>query len=94
MVEQSWETSPEVVMDNPLGGISRRWDKIKETHQRLFNGANRVEVEFWDYTIIGDEDFFVAIGRERGSLTNAGGTIELRIRTSRFWPLGIASRLR
>lgn len=38
-------------MDNPLGDIRRGRGKIKETYQRLFNGANRAEVEFWDYTM-------------------------------------------
>jgi ketosteroid isomerase-like protein len=86
MVESNWETSTEVVMDNPLGGISRGWEQIRATYERLFGGTNNVEVEFWDYTIIGgDDDVFLAIGRERGRLMNTSGQIDLRIRTRRAY---------
>jgi ketosteroid isomerase-like protein len=91
---QNWEASPDAVMDNPLGGISRGWDTIKGLYQRLFTGANRITVEFWDYSIVEAHDCFVAIGRERGTLTGPGGTLALKIRTSRFFRRNAAGEWR
>ena len=53
--------------------------------EKLFTGPNRVQVEFLDYSIE-TADCFIAIGRERGTLTAADGrTLDLRIRTSRVF---------
>jgi ketosteroid isomerase-like protein len=86
LAAQNWETSDVAVMDNPLGGISRGWPAIRAVYEKLFTGPNRVEVEFWDYSIVEATDCFIAIGRERGTLTAPDGTtLELRIRTSRIF---------
>jgi ketosteroid isomerase-like protein len=84
LAAQNWETSDVAVMDNPLGGISRGWPAIRAVYEKLFTGPNRVQVEFWDYSIVETADCFIAIGRERGTLTAADGkTLDLRIRYSR-----------
>lgn len=81
-----WETSEHSVMDNPLGGISRGWDAIVKIYEALFNGPNRVEVAFHAYSIVETSDSFVAIGRERGTLSKPDGSVlDLRIRTNRFF---------
>jgi ketosteroid isomerase-like protein len=86
LAARNWETSDVVVMDNPLGGISRGWPAIKAVYEKLFTGSNRVQVEFWDYSIIETADCFIAIGRERGTLTAPDDkALELRIRTSRIF---------
>jgi ketosteroid isomerase-like protein len=86
LAAKNWETSDVAVMDNPLGGISRGWTAIRAVYERLFTGSNRVQVEFWDYSIVETADCFIAIGRERGNLTAPDGTtLELRIRTSRIF---------
>ena len=43
-------------MDNPLGGIMRGWDNIREVYQRIFEGRAQVYVEYFDYTIHQTED--------------------------------------
>jgi ketosteroid isomerase-like protein len=61
----------------------------------LFDGPHRVQVEFWDYDIVEAGDGFVAIGRERGMLVaGSGETLDLRIRTSRFFRRHEAGRWR
>jgi ketosteroid isomerase-like protein len=86
LAARNWEASDVAVMDNPLGGISRGWPAIRAIYEKLFTGPNRVQVEFWDYSIVETADCFVAIGRERGTLTSSDGTtLELRIRTSRIF---------
>ncbi|WP_319449706.1 MULTISPECIES: YybH family protein [unclassified Mycobacterium] len=86
LAARSWDNGDDSVMDNPLGGISRGWPAIEAVYAKLFNGPNRVQVEFWDYSIVETADCFIAIGRERGSLTmHDGTTLELRIRTSRVF---------
>lgn len=83
---RNWDSSDDVVMDNPLGGISRGWPAIKAVYEKLFHGPNRVQVQFFDYSIIEARDCFIAVGRERGTLTKPDGTaLELRIRTSRIF---------
>jgi ketosteroid isomerase-like protein len=81
-----WDNSDQAVMANPLGGISRGRKAIEAVYDRLFHGPNRVQVEFWDYSIVESADCFIAIGRERGSLVRPDGEkIELRIRTTRVF---------
>jgi ketosteroid isomerase-like protein len=86
LTARNWDTSDVAVMDNPLGGISRGWPAIRAVYEKLFTGPNRVQVEFWDYSIIETTDCFIAVGRERGTLrTPDGAALELRIRTSRVF---------
>lgn len=73
------------MLDNPLGGIRRGWAEIEPLYQRLFTGAARVKVVFFDYTIHQGGDMFFAAGRERGSFERGGEKIDLAIRTSRIY---------
>jgi ketosteroid isomerase-like protein len=81
----NWEQSPDIAMDNPLGGIKRGWGEIKEVYALIFGGPARVYVEYYDYTIHDHGEVFYAVGRERGRFEKDGETIELAIRTSRIF---------
>ena len=87
LMQKNWLNNEEIAMDNPLGGIKRGWDEIKEIYSRIFTGQAKVYVEFYDYSVVAMEGGFVAIGRERGSVEVKGKTVELKIRTSRVYKL-------
>lgn len=82
---RNWETSDEIAMDNPLGGIKRGWNKIRGVYERLFSGPARVYVEFHDYSLHETPEMFYVVGRERGHFARDGERIELAIRTSRVF---------
>jgi ketosteroid isomerase-like protein len=84
-VAQSWAPAPDVVMDNPLGGIKRGWMEIEAVYRRIFQGTARVYVEFYDYTLLQTADMFCVAGRERGELHTDGAQLPLAIRTSRIF---------
>jgi ketosteroid isomerase-like protein len=85
----NWDTSPQVAMDNPLGGIKRGWQDIKAVYERIFNSPHKVTVEFHDYTLHVFNDVFYAVGRERGHLESHLEARETRLnlnfRTSRIF---------
>lgn len=84
LMRRNWHAD-ECVLDNPLGGIRRGWHEIEPLYERLFNGAARVHVVFFDYTVHEGADLFVAAGRERGHFERGDTRIELAIRTSRVY---------
>lgn len=85
LMSQNWLSTGEASMDNPLGGIKRGWNEISEVYKRVFSGAATVTVEFFDYTLHETSDAFLAVGRERGTLKSPDTTLELKIRTSRWF---------
>ena len=85
LMESNWEQSEEASMSNPLGGVKRGWESIREVYDRIFNGKARVYVEFYDYTIHRAGVMFCAVGRERGYLQTGNQKIDLTIRTSRTY---------
>jgi len=87
LMQKNWLNSEEIAMDNPLGGIKRGWEEIKEIYTRIFSGKALVYVEYYDYTIINIDGGFCAVGRERGSVTIGDKALELAIRTSRVYKL-------
>ncbi|HYW90967.1 MAG TPA: nuclear transport factor 2 family protein [Gammaproteobacteria bacterium] len=84
LMRANWHPE-ECVLDNPLGGIRRGWDEIEPLYASVFEGAARVRVVFFDYTLHLGRDLFCAAGRERGQLKRDGLSLELAIRTSRLY---------
>lgn len=85
LMAENWQQSSDAAMDNPLGGIKRGWPEISSVYQRIFTGAARVQVEFYDYTLHVVGDIFYAVGRERGTLVSANSKLDLAIRTTRIF---------
>ncbi|MDX1757171.1 MAG: nuclear transport factor 2 family protein [Marinobacter sp.] len=82
----NWLQSDEASLSNPVGGgVRRGWNAIAALYDRLFNGAGRVYVEFFDYSLHQTGEMFVAVGRERGTFTSDDASLKLEIRTSRTY---------
>lgn len=84
-LEGIWDRNEAIAMDNPVGGIHRGWDEIKDTYEKLFAAADRFQVEFTEYTLHQAGDAFWTVGRERGEFRSGAMTLPLSIRTSRFF---------
>jgi hypothetical protein len=87
LISRNWEQTEQSSMSNPLGGLKRGWESIKEVYERIFNGTAQVYVEFYDYTIHHSGVMFIAVGRERGYFQHGENKIDLSIRTSRTYRL-------
>lgn len=87
LMESNWLNEPEAAMSNPLGGIKRGWDEIHIVYKNIFGGPADVFVEYFDYTVVEGDGYFLAVGRERGTFALGGKSIELKIRTSRMFVL-------
>lgn len=86
LMANNWLQSDEASLSNPVGGgVRRGWESIAALYSRLFNGAGRVYVEFFDYSLHQTEGMFIAVGRERGTFTSDGTELKLEIRTSRTY---------
>ncbi len=86
LMEDNWSnSSDQIVMDNPLGGIMRGWTEIRSVYRRIFEGKAKVYVEYYDYTIHQTGPIFYTVGRERGHFRTDDQKIELAIRTSRIY---------
>lgn len=81
----NWLDGMRPSMDNPIGGIRRGWASIREGYEKLFHGPAEVKVTFHDVTSEGGADWHLFVGREKGICTVAGSTIDLRIRTTRWF---------
>lgn len=84
-MSENWAQSDEIAMDNPLGGIKRGWNEIREVYEKIFDGPAKIYVEYYDYTIHETEEMFYTIGRERGYFLLAENEVKLAIRTSRIF---------
>lgn len=49
----NWDQTPEIAMDNPLGGIKRGWDEIRAVYDRIFNGPAKVYLERYQRAVAG-----------------------------------------
>ncbi len=91
LMSKNWKKSDDARMSNPLGGIRRGWDSIKEVYENIFNGQARVYVEYYDYLIQQSEKMFCVVGRERGFFQLGDKKIDLAIRTSRIYRMDCGS---
>lgn len=85
LMSTNWANTDDASMSNPLGGVRRGWEAIREVYVKLFQGPAEVYVEFYDYTIHHSGVMFCAVGRERGYVTVNGIRVDLAIRTSRVY---------
>jgi ketosteroid isomerase-like protein len=81
----NWAEGDAPSMDNPIGGIRRSWQSIREGYAKLFGGPATVRVTFHDFTSQGGADWHLFVGREKGICTTTETTVELRIRTTRWF---------
>jgi len=84
-MEEMWEPGEDASMDNPLGGIRRGWPAIRKGYEALFAARGAYHFEFYDYTLHVIGDVFLAVGRERGRIERRGKSLDLAIRTTRFF---------
>jgi hypothetical protein len=75
-------------MDNPMGGIRRGWQSISEGYLKLFAGPATVEVTFHDFTSQGGEDWWLFVGREKGTCITRDVKMDVRFRTTRWFTRG------
>jgi ketosteroid isomerase-like protein len=85
LMELNWASSDQVVMANPLGGVTRGWPGIRAIYERLFAGDSTLAVEFYDYTVHMASEIFYVVGKERGRFTRNDRTVNLAIRTTRVF---------
>ena len=81
----NWLQTEEASMSNPLGDVKRGWQAIVSVYERIFTGEAEVYVEFYDYSIHQQNNFFFAVGRERGYFKTEKEALALAIRTSRVY---------
>ena len=83
----NWAREYSIAMSNPIGGIRRNWNAIREGYGKIMQCKARVYVEYHDYNFHQFEDIFYVEGRERGSLVTDNIQLGLKIRTSRIYKL-------
>lgn len=81
----NWAEGDAPSMDNPIGGIRRGWPSIRGGYATLFGGPATVHVAFHDFTSQGGGDWHLFVGREKGSCTTPEASLDLRIRTTRWF---------
>jgi hypothetical protein len=81
----NWADGDAPSMDNPIGGIRRGWPAIRDGYSKLFNGPATVHVAFHDFTSQGGTDWHIFVGREKGVCRTPPASIDLRIRTTRWF---------
>ncbi|MBI4893174.1 MAG: nuclear transport factor 2 family protein [Acidobacteria bacterium] len=85
LIGRSWAGGPEVQLNNPLGGILRGADAIRQLYERVLTGRARLWVEFFDVVVYSTAEVVVFAGRERGECALDGEVVKLSIRTSRVF---------
>jgi ketosteroid isomerase-like protein len=81
----NWADGDTPSMDNPIGGIRRGWPAISEGYSKLFNGPASVQVTFHDFISQGGSDWHLFVGREKGVCKTPTASLDLRIRTTRWF---------
>ncbi len=80
-----WLKHELIQLNNPLGGIIRGIEPITELYDRIFNGQASVWVELTDIVYFQSSEMIAFAGREIGEFSIQGQTIDLQIRTTRFF---------
>ncbi|NUS00851.1 MAG: SnoaL-like domain-containing protein [Kribbellaceae bacterium] len=77
-----WADDPLVQLNNPVGGILRGRDAVRDLYKRVFAGSLNVQVTFGDAATYWLDDAVVFAGRETGTYL---GDRPLQIRTTRIF---------
>ena len=85
VLRQNWLDAPLAQLNNPVGGIMRGTTAIIDVYRRIFAGAARVRVEFYDVMAYISSEMVVFAGRERGTYERDGNVYPLDIRTTRIF---------
>ncbi len=85
LLRQNWLDAPLAQLDNPVGGIMRGTEAVNAVYARIFAGAARVRVEFYDIVAYTSSEMVVFAGRERGTYERDGNSYPLDIRTTRIF---------
>ncbi|NOU48229.1 MAG: nuclear transport factor 2 family protein [Bacteroidales bacterium] len=80
-----WLNHELIQLNNPLGGIVRGIVPITEIYSTIFHGQADVWVELGDIVSWQSGDMAVFAGTETGEFTANGQTLNLKIRTTRFF---------
>jgi len=80
-----WLNHELIQLNNPLGGVIRGIGPITELYDKIFNGQTRVWVELTDIVYFQSNEMITFAGREIGEFSFHGQTIDLQIRTTRFF---------
>ena len=59
----NWADGEAPSMNNPIGGIRRGWPAIREGYAKLFSGPATVRVAFRDFSVQGNNDYHLYVGR-------------------------------
>jgi len=84
-MKKNWSKDETVAFTSPLGGITRSYNNIIASHNELFNSPIKIDVEYYDIEISKLANGFSAVGRERGTMTINGISIDVGFRTSRLF---------
>jgi pyrroloquinoline quinone (PQQ) biosynthesis protein C len=85
MMKNNWSKKEDVAFTNPLGGIVHTYDDVIESHRELFSSPIGIDVEYYDFKINKMKNGFSVVGRERGSMSIGGKSIDIGFRTSRLF---------
>lgn len=88
VLRQNWLDAPLAQLDYPVGGIRRGLAAVMDVYARIFVGAARVQVEFYDIVAYISSAMVVFAGRERGTYQRDGHPYPLDIRTTRIFVYG------
>lgn len=85
LLDEVWDASPLVQLDNPLGGIVRGFQGIHDLYQKVVEGTVRVQVSFTDVIAYAAGEMIVFTGREIGTYAVGTAIKDLEIRTTRIF---------
>jgi len=83
----NWSRKYSIAMSNPIGGIRRNWNAIREGYGKIMEGEARVYVEYHDFNFHLFDNVFYVEGRERGSIVTNDLELGLKVRTTRIYKL-------
>jgi len=80
-----WSNESTIAFTSPLGGIVRGYESVIQAHEDLFSAPIQIDVEYYDIEISMLNNGFCSVGREHGTMTINGKSIDVSFRTSRVF---------